>query len=466
MTQPALHLSLNQQLQITPKLQQAIRMLQLSTQELTQELHQLLQSNVMLELDSQATDIAIPTSTLSDDDNPEEFGWDPVDAPQPATAVTDLPWQDKQHQSDYNLHEYLLWQLRSSPLSAMDYTIGESIIYAIDDQGLLQESLHEIQEDLTATGHCCHLTQIESVLKKIQGFDPLGVGAKDVQECLLLQLAALPANQPGADLAKTLIQHHMAAVAAHNYTKLQRLYQIKKNELHQALELIHHLNPRPGNAPLLKGDSAYISPDLLAVKKHQRWQAKLNPILLPKLRLNEAYLGYLDKNPPAQESHFIHHHLREAKWLMQCVQQRNDTLLKVANCILKHQQGFMEHGPGAMQSLILKDIADELHLHQSTISRVSSKKYIQTPRGTFELKYFFGSHIDSEYGQPCSALAIKTFLKEMIQQENPLYPLSDHHLAKQFAKKGLQVARRTISKYRELLHIPAAAKRKRLKWSQ
>lgn len=477
MVYQSLHHTFGQHLQLTPKLQQAIRMLQLSTHELTQELRQALEANVMLELEDSLNDIDTPVSQLSDDElgqAPEGFDQDthnievtPYEASleSASTSSSDIDpnhYTDWQQQNQEDLHTHLLWQLRASQFSDQEYPIGEAIIDAINNDGLLTESLQEIQTHLHQQGQVVSYQQIAHVLEKIQGFDPTGVGACNLQQTLLLQLNTYPAQTPYLEVAKQIITDHLTLLADHHYDQLAKIYKLKNHELHHAISLIQSLNPRPANAYLWKEAPNYIIPDIVVVKKDHTWLVKLNPLLLPKLRLSPSYLGLLDQYPRGVNSHFIHTHLREAKWLMQCVKQRNETLLRVAACIIKHQQAFMTHGTGAMKALILKDIANELQLHQSTISRVSTKKYLQTPQGTFELKYFFSSHINTTYGRQCSALAIQTFLKDMIRHEDGDHPFSDDKLAQLLIDKGLKVARRTISKYRELLRIPAAAKRKRL----
>ena len=471
MIQQTLNLITNQQLQLTPKLQQAIRMLQLSSQELSQELIKALETNVMLELDGQLDDIITPLSQLTE----TEFNHSFENSDNSKTELSETIFESSaqfnensssnpqhwRHQPD-SLQDYLLWQLRASQFSMAEYPIGEMIISAINEEGFLTESLTEIQKSLLRHHKPVSRAQIQQVLTKIQRFDPPGVGAKDLAQALLLQLATYPKHTPYLDIAKHIIREHLPLLAEHHYVQLARSCKIKSAELNQAILLIQGLNPRPGNAFLLKDSSDYIIPDIIVIKKGTTWQVKLNALLLPKLRLNQPYLSLLAECPRGANSQFIQTHLREAKWLIQCVRQRNETLLNVAACIIKHQQAFMTHGPGAIKALILKDIATELNLHQSTVSRVSTKKYIQTPQGTFELKYFFSSHVNTTYGQQCSALAIQSFIKEMISQEDRSHPLSDHKLADQLALKGLTVARRTIHKYRELLHIPMAAKRKRM----
>lgn len=458
MSHASLHLHLGQHLQLTPKLQLAIRLLLLSSQELNQELQTMLDSNIMLDSDESLCDVDMTFSDLNDDtpttDSAMEY--------EASSSEADVEWQNPAYQSNTSLQDYLLWQLKASLLSKEDYLIGEAIIRAIDSNGFLQESLLEIQEDLISLDQHYSLDQIQRVLKIIQGFEPVGVAAKDVRECLSLQLDATEAPSHCLALAKYIVKQHLSLLANHHYPKLKQACKAHDQTLQQAIHLIQSLHPRPGNVLLNKDDSAYVSPDLIVYKKNHCWLAKLNPLLLPKLRLNPHYLPWLDKAHFNHDHPFLRQHWREAKWLIQCVQQRNETLSRVANCILRHQQAFMDHGPAAMKALLLKDVAHELHLHESTISRISTQKYLQTPQGTFELKHFFGSHINTAYGQRCPSSAIQAFLKEMIQHEDPLHPLSDQHLTDQFIAKGLSVARRTVTKYRECLHIPAAAKRKRI----
>ncbi len=470
MIQQECHFSLTQQLQLTPKLQQAIRMLQLSTQELSQELTQALESNVMLELDPPLDTLSTPLSQLSSTDLHHDSAVDHDSAELAYDAFCDYPEKSRSEENSAGqlwpqveretLQTHLLWQLRASQLTETNYNIGKIIIGLINDDGYLTENLKDIQSLLKTQGIVVSMKQISNVLSTIHGFEPLGVGAIDLQQTLLLQLNDYPTQTADVELAKHCIQHHLTLLATHQYRKLAQLCKIQSQVLDRALTLIQSLNPRPGNRYSNTSAANYISPDILVIKKGSAWHVKLNPLLLPKLRLNGCYLSLLDTQASNGTHHFIHTQLREARWLIQCLKQRNETLLKVAKAIIQHQQAFMTHGPGAMNALILKDIATELNLHQSTISRVSTKKYIQTPQGTFELKHFFNSHINTTYGEPCSAIAIQCFIKTLIANENPRKPFSDHKLTQHLALKGLTVARRTVSKYRESLRIPKATLRK------
>ncbi|MCD6047239.1 MAG: polymerase, sigma 54 subunit, RpoN [Gammaproteobacteria bacterium] len=477
MISQSLNIGTTQQLQLTPRLQKAIHMLQLSSQELTQEIQNILESNILLEPADTCEATDVPDAYLTKVD-PEEsilengYGSDDdvsVDWSSAETnyskANNDLDqtglMQNRAVQLGSGLQSYLLSQLQLSSLPEEDSEICEMIIDSINDNGFLETSLEELQQVLQGMDRDVTLNKIEMLLSYVQALGPVGVGARDLKESLLLQLNALPATTPELSLAQALIKTHLSLLAEHNYQKLARIYKVEIDELKTAIMLIQSLTPRPGRA-IATSDLEQIVPDVIVRRKNDSWEVALNKRTLPKLQLNHHYIAILDQSSDASESQFINHHLQEARWLIKCLQNRNETLLKVASCIVRHQQAFFKHGPGAMKPLVLKDVAEDIGMHPSTISRITTRKYMQTPQGTFELKYFFTSQLNTSYGQQCSARAIQTYIKDMIRQEDSTKPLSDEAIAKKLLDQGIQVARRTVAKYRELLGIEPASRRKKL----
>ncbi len=489
---PTLQLRLGQSLAMTPQLQQAIRLLQLSTLELQQEIQQALDGNPLLELEEgehldsphaddghddagdrpelpDTDDSQLNTSdALGKQDMPEDLPmdttWDEVYTagthPSAGLAMPDDA-QVYQGETTESLQDYLLWQMHLTPFSEVDEAIALAIIDAIDESGYLTVSLDDIREAVHSEDYEVELDEVEAVLKRVQHFDPLGVAARSVQECLLIQLSHYPEETLWLAEARQLLQEHMDLLASRDYRNLARKMQLKENELKEALALIQQLDPRPGNS-VLQTESSYVIPDVAVTKKNGRWTVELNPDAMPKIRINETYAAMARHARNSSDSQFIRSHLQEAKWFIKSLESRNETLLKVATCIVQHQQDFFEYGEEAMKPMVLNDVAETVDMHESTISRVTTQKFMHTPRGIFELKYFFSSHVNTDNGGECSSTAIRALIRKLVAAENPAKPLSDSKIADLLTEQGIMVARRTIAKYRESLAIPPSSQRKRL----
>lgn len=485
----SLQLKLGQQLTMTPQLQQAIRLLQLSSLELQQEIQQALEANPLLEVneENQLTDdnndvdndLDTPTLDVQPEDSstietsdaltsqalPEELPmdttWDEVFTAAPAAPAGPIRDDDTPFQGETSegLHEHLEWQKNLTPFSETDTAIATTIIEAIDDQGYLTQSTEEILE---AMGNPeIELDEVEAVLKRIQHFDPVGVAARDLRECLLIQLSQFSEDTPHLENAIMLLEQHLDLIAAKDYRTLMRKTRLREEDLRDAILLIQTLNPRPGLL-VQPQDEEYVIPDVSVWKKNGRWIVELNPDCMPKLSINQQYAAMARSVRSQSDSQFIRGHLQEAKWFIKSLESRNETLLKVTNCIVQFQQGFFEYGEEAMKPMVLNDIAEAVDMHESTISRVTTQKYMHTPRGIFELKYFFSSHVGTDDGGECSSTAIRAFIKKLVAAENQKKPLSDSKMAQLLAEQGINVARRTIAKYREAMLIPPSNQRKSL----
>jgi RNA polymerase sigma-54 factor len=483
---PTLQLRLGQQLAMTPQLQQAIRLLQLSTLELQQEIQQAIDANPLLEQEDDA-DIATPEIPDDDDFTPPDSSEEMAQAQEnmPEELPMDTTWDEVysasgssssgsglmnsddepiyQGETTETLQDYLLWQMRLTPFSDQDAAIALTIIDSIDESGYLITSLDEILQavNIEHADESVELDEVEAVLKRIQHFDPIGVAARSVQECLLIQLNQFSADTPWLNEARLAIKDHMDLLGARDYRNLARKLQLKENELKDVLDLIQTLEPRPGSR-VMPSESSYVIPDVSVVKKQGRWVVELNPDAMPKIRINETYASMARHARNSSDSQFIRSHLQEAKWFIKSLESRNETLLKVANCIVQQQQNFFEYGEEAMKPMVLNDVAEEVEMHESTISRVTTQKFMHTPRGIFELKYFFSSHVNTDSGGECSSTAIRALIKKLVAAENPAKPLSDSKIADLLTEQGIMVARRTIAKYRESLSIPPSSQRKRL----
>jgi RNA polymerase sigma-54 factor len=371
------------------------------------------------------------------------------------------------NQKAYNetLQDYLRWQLELTPFNQLDHGIALTIIDGIDEDGYLRISLEEIKQSLIGQ----HINskeelqdeEIEVVLHRLQQFDPIGVGARDLKECLLAQLNNLPIDTPWLKEAKMLVNRHLELLGAHDYTQLAKRLKIERDALIPVVELIQNLNPRPG-AQLELSPVHYVVPDVFVKKVKGRWKVELNPEIAPKLRINKHYASLISKVKNGSESSSLKNHLQEARWFIKSLKSRHETLLKVSKCIVNRQEGFLDYGEEAMKPLVLHDIAEELSMHESTISRVTTQKYLHTPRGIFELKYFFSSHVNTDNGGECSATAIRALIKKLIAEESAAKPLSDSKIASILSDRGIRVARRTVAKYREAMVIPPSNERKRL----
>jgi RNA polymerase sigma-54 factor len=344
--------------------------------------------------------------------------------------------------------------------------MAECIIDGIDERGYLEASLDELLEatqkqlDTLDIDEEVEMYELEVVLKRVQNFDPAGVGARSLSECLCLQLHALPEQTAERDAAFKLLQHHELLVA-NDITRLMRLTKLDHDELRRALQLIKSLDPYPG-LRFQASEQVHQLPDVIVRKHHERWEVQLNTDILPRLRVNPFYAGMIRRADSSADNQYLRQHMQEARNFIKSVDERHKTLLKVSSCIVQHQRAFLEHGPEAMKPLILRDIADETELHESTVSRVTTQKYMLTPRGLFELKYFFSSHVGTSVGGECSSTAIRAMIKKMVAEEDIRKPLSDNTIAERLQASGIDVARRTVAKYRESLNIASSSERKRL----
>ncbi len=464
---------------MTPQLQQAIRLLQLSTLDLRMEIQQALDSNLMLELsedeaESEASTTDEPNGLHAEEDVqptdipkelPTDSNWEDVYDSSPAAAPasnshTSMEFENQGHHEE-GLREHLYWQMEFSHFSDNDRVIAETIIDAIDDDGYLSISPEEILEIIQPAQADLELEDIEAVLHQVQNFDPLGVGARDLRECLLLQLQQAPVGTPWREQAIRLVSEHLELLASKDYARLMRHMKLGENELQELVQYIQTLQPRPGSVNHATPPE-YIVPDVLVRKVKGAWRVTLNTEILPRIRVNAQYASMVRRADNSRDNTCLKTHLQEARWFIKSLQSRSDTLLKVARCIVERQQAFFEYGPEAMKAMVLHDVAEAVEMHESTISRVTSHKYMHTPRGIFELKYFFSSHVSTQAGGECSSTAIRALLIKLIEAENPRKPLSDNKLAAILVEQGINVARRTVAKYRDALTIPSSSERKQL----
>ncbi len=505
----SLQLKLGQSLTMTPQLQQAIRLLQLSTLDLQQEIQQALESNPMLETpeeDEQLSDSSEASEQADSEGDGEESAsaaenettsdWDEVengpdwssetDAPDnlPDDLPVDTAWDDiyqsapsqatrndDENDNDFEtrnsptetLRDHLEWQLNLTPLSERDQAIAHALLDAVNNNGYLTSTLDEIYSGMLdeTDEDPLELDEVEAVLHRLQHFDPPGVFARDLQECLLIQLNQLPPDTPWLAQARLVITHYINLLGNRDYAQLLRRSRLKEEQLREVLSLITALNPRPGDT-IDQAEPDYVIPDVIVRKHKDRWRVELNPEIAPRIRVNASYASLIKRADSSADNTYLRDQLQEAKWFIKSLQSRNETLLKVATRIVEHQQGFLDHGEEAMKPLILSDIAQAVEMHESTISRVTTQKYMHTPRGIFELKYFFSSHVSTDEGGECSSTAIRAMIKKLISTETPKKPLSDSKIAAMLGEQGIKVARRTVAKYREAMHIPPSNERKRL----
>ncbi len=504
----SLDLRLGQHLTITPQLQQAIRLLQLSSIELQQEIQEALEANPLLEegeveseepkgdsgtdqpdaaqkTDEPSGDSDYPeTSELSMDstslaDVTGDNDWDEnFDLPMTATSRRDddsLPDIDARNSRPQTLRDHLLWQMQMTPFSDTDKQIASALIDAINEDGYLSCTLEEVRQilgkggdqqgqfgDGAEDGLLVEIDEIEAVLHQIQNFDPVGVGARDLAECLRLQLRAFDPDTPFLKEAMQLAAtENLALLGNRDYTQLRRQLKLPAETLQQAILFIQRLNPRPGSS-VQATQAAYIVPDLIVRKVKGVWRAELNGDVAPRLRINRQYERMIHRGDTSAENRYLQEQLQQARWFIKSLSSRNETLLKVGRTIVDRQRAFFDHGPEAMKPLVLHDIAESVQMHESTISRVTTNKYMLTPRGIFELKYFFSSHVSTVDGGTCSATAIRSLIKKIVEEESPSKPVSDNKIAEILANQGINVARRTIAKYRESMNIPPSNQRKSL----
>lgn len=506
----SLQLKLGQQLTMTPQLQQAIRLLQLSTLDLQQEIQEALESNPMLELDETQAETADSENSQNDDaqepkeltdsseqkneqlaeqSNPDSIDdfqelqnsdWNENEIPD--ELAVDSSWEDiyinttptssSSHSSMANedsdfesrntavetLQDHLNWQLNLTPMSDSDRLIAMSIIDSIDPNGMLTSSISSIHAGLIRELDI-EEDEVIAVLHRIQQFDPIGVGYRDLNECLSLQLAHCDPKSPGFVIAGKIIENYLPQLATRDYKLIMKRLRVKEAELKTALDIILSLNPKPGSEITLS-DTPYVIPDVFVSKVKGRWKVELNPDTTPSIRVNPDYAALAGKTNSGSDSTYLKDNLQEARWFLKSLQSRNETLLKVATNIVDYQKGFFEYGDEAMKPLVLHDIAEAVGMHESTISRVTTQKYMHTPRGIYELKYFFSSHVATHEGGECSSTAIRALIKKLVANENPQKPLSDSKITSLLGEQGINIARRTIAKYRESLSISPSNERK------
>jgi len=492
-----LQLKLGQQLTMTPQLQQAIRLLQLSTLELQTEIQEALETNPMLEITEEGNSEAVQDAEAdrTDSDNYDqqrsearesldttERDVDQTQQDIPSDLPTDSSWEDsfdtytpvtrslgdsdigsyeQADSSGESLQDHLLWQLNMSTISDTDKAIAMAIIDALDDDGYLSLSLEDLQQSLAASEEeDIELDEIAAVLHRVQDFDPPGIAARDLRECMLNQLRYYDEETPWLKEARQMISDHFDILAKREYPLLMRRMKLNEEELQSVIALIQGLNPRPGGQ-ITDRQPEYIVPDVFVKKVKGQWMVELNPDITPRIGVNSLYAKMAQQNN-GKDGAFLKNSLQEARWFIKSLLSRNETLLKVANSIVERQRGFFDYGEEAMKPMVMHDIAEAVNMHESTISRVTTKKYMHTPRGIFELKYFFSSHVSTATGGECSATAIRAILKKLIAAEKPNKPLSDNKLAALLGEQGINVARRTVAKYREAMSIAPSNERKRL----
>ncbi len=513
----SLQIKMGQQLAMTPQLQQAIKLLQLSTLELQTEIQTALENNPMLEMqdddsgDARENDAADenaqeakdrkrneekqtvdekqtasadagddsfestaetnePSADVMPDELPVDSAWEDVyESTQPTSSASSSDGESRDFTEFHNsgissIQDHLNEQIQFAPLSERDQIIAATVIDAVDDNGYLIDEvdvlLEGLNRDINDPESQFSQEELESVLLLVQHLDPPGCAARNASECMGIQLSQLPASDV-CESAKRIVADHLDLLAAHDFSRLRRLLKINDEHLQEAIALIRSLNPRPGRQ-LVNDHDQYIVPDVFVQKIKGVWRVELNPDIAPKLGINSLYAGMVKRADKSDDNNFLRNHLQEARWFIKSLQSRNETLLRVATAIVERQRSFLEFGEEAMKPLVLRDIAEQLSLHESTISRVTTQKYIHTPRGIFEFKFFFSSHVSTANGGECSATAIRAMIRKFIAAEDATKPLSDSKIASTLVAEGIQVARRTVAKYRESMAIPPSNERKRL----
>jgi RNA polymerase sigma-54 factor len=494
---PTIQLRLGQHLTMTPQLQQAIKLLQLSTLDLKQEIQEALESNLMLETEEEGarrdeaegeggkdtedlngsqsaadsrvndpnneSEIKIESESMPDE-LPVDTVWDDIYDTVVPTSAASGPADDgqdflSQQSSGESLHDHLIWQMQLTPFSPSDLEIAEAIIDGISEDGYLTTPLEDIVASMDDPD--VEYEEVEAVLHRIQAFDPAGIAARDLRECLLIQLRQLPEGFDWREQAIELVDQHFDLLAHQDEAQMRRRLKLEGDELMAVIHLIRSLNPRPGTSVASQAPS-YIEPDVFVYKQNNQWRVELNADAAPRLRVNAEYASMIRRADNSADNVTMKNHLQEARWFIKSLQSRNDTLLRVATRIVEFQRNFFEYGEEAMKPLVLRDVAEALEMHESTISRVTTQKYMHTPRGTLEFKYFFSSHVSTASGGEASATAIRALIKKLIGAEKPNKPLSDNKIAAILADQGINVARRTVAKYRESMAIPPSNERKRL----
>jgi RNA polymerase sigma-54 factor len=487
----SLQLRIGQSLTMTPQLQQAIKLLQLSSLELQAEIQETLDANPLLEQDDNlgevtvfdadaqrdggangedATEFKIPESPVSEnraeqmlpDELEIDARWEHIydNLPNSPTqssgsGIDNRDMFENQAGAEDTLKNHLTWQLDCAHISETDHDVGLAIIDAIDDSGYLNETVEDIHEGLVRQHETLELDEVEAVLHLVQRFDPVGVAASSIQ------LEQFDPETPCLAKAKVLVDKYLEQLASNDVALLKRRLQASDSELAEIIKLIQTTNPHPGHS-ISQNHAEYVVPDVYVSKHSGRWRVSINPEHAPRLRVNDQYASLIKRSDSSDQNTYLKDHLQEARWFIKSLQSRNDTLLRVATAIVERQHAFLDYGEEAMQPMVLRDIAELLELHESTISRVTTHKYMHTPRGILEFKYFFSSHVGTADGGECSATAIRAIIKKFVAAEKPEKPLSDNKIATLLEQQGINVARRTVAKYREALNIPPSNERKRL----
>lgn len=472
---PGIQLRQSQQLSLTPQLQQAIRLLQLSQLELRTELRELAEANPLIELDTPAEDDdasdapdpdgAEPASASEADGSGEDSEyWDEhspqvQDWAQANRGFDDDDTREAQDAASEGLAEHLQWQANLSGLSTREHAIALAIIDALDDDGYLRDGLEPVLEALHALDPPPAKEEADAVRRRLQHFDPAGVASLDLADCLAAQLDQLDPGMEGRALARAIVTDDLDLLARRDFAKLARKYAASEEDVAAAVTLVRALDPHPG-AAFDPAPTEYVSPDAYALKVGGRWKVSLSPDCQPRFAINQHYCNLIARAKRGDAA-WLRGQLQEARWLMKSLEARADTLYKVASAIVRTQSAFLDFGPEAMKPLVMRELAEELGLHESTISRVTTRKYLHTPRGTFEFKHFFSSGVATVDGGTASATAIQAMIKKLVDEENPRKPLSDQALTAELNQRGIRVARRTVAKYREQLRIPSSSERLR-----
>ena len=464
---------------MTPQLQQAIRLLQLSTLELNAEIQQALEENLMLEVDealeeqlstAESGEETVDTSTLElntaadniPDELPVDADWSSIyDTPAPRSRDTsqESEWDISSAAAETGLRDHLLWQTCLASFSDIEQQVAELLIEEIDDDGYFIGESHDTSKSFNSKLVTPQL--VDAVLDKIQSFDPPGVGARDLRETLIIQLRQLAADTPLRGKAIALLENWFDYLAENNTLMLRLRTGLDKEGLTAVLKLIRCCNPRPGQSISTKNND-YITPDVTVIRRNDRWLVESNSENAPALRINAGYACLIKRGDRSHDNQLMRDHLQEARWLLKSLQSRRETLLRVAQSIVSRQQAFLEKGPEAMRPMVMRELADELELHESTISRAVTNKYMLTPRGVFEFRYFFSSHVGNETDGNHSSTAIRARIKNMIHAEQPEKPLSDNKITTRLKEQGISIARRTVAKYRDSMAIPSSSDRKRM----
>lgn len=459
MMKPTLQLRIGQSLTMTPQLQQAIRLLQLPVLDLSAQIQDALEENVMLEMEDLPdvpktnSESTAEMETITIDDTWQSSGADRIS--DGGWNGEGMPPSDIEDESGQTLREHLLWQLGLENFTPREALIGEALIDGINDDGYLTTSLEDIRLCINAEADI-HDDEILHALAKVQTLDPVGIGARSLSECIVLQLNQLEPQTPGLDLAVRIAKDHLDLVASQEYSELRRALRSSEDELHDALSLVRGCNPKPGLA-VSSSSAQYVIPDVFVRKIDNRWQVEISSSGIPRLSVNQQYAQILRGSG---DHAVLRSQLQEARWLVRSLEIRNETLLKVATNIVSRQHEFLDRGDEAMKPLVLKDVAESVGMHESTISRVTTNKYMHTPRGVFEFKHFFSSHLSSADGEDQSSTSVRAKIRKLIGAENPAKPLSDSKIATILEKEGISVARRTVAKYREAMKIESSSDRK------